>query len=322
MSAVIKADELLLAFCAKYQETYGEDACIPNMHMHCHLGECVKDVGPIHSFWCFSFERYNGILQKMKKSWQSPESQLVHKFNNLQTLASLELPKETPIELRQCFLQMKAVKTSLPDSTIDGLMVMTYEKNMLFSIRNNILCSTRLSCHLPLPPGHEKYMEEEVKYTLHEMYATLYGDDNVIHVPLRYEEFREVNIFRKTFTSEKSRSSKSPIVLAVWASPSGILTTRSPTCDDARVGAVKYFLLHTAKIKIDSENSAIINKTHISAHIEWNQDHPRKFHFGNGIIISSSVYDTFSCASFMPVSRIITPCAVVNKNMQMDYGYV
>jgi len=163
---------------------------------------------------------------------------------------------------------------------------------------------------------------EEVRDTLHEMYATLYGDDNVIHVPLRYEEFREVNVFCKTFTSEKSRSSKSPIVLAVWPSPSGILTTTSPTCDDVRVGAVKYFLLHTAKIKIDNVDSenCTINKTHILARIQWNQDHPRKFHFGNGIIISSSVYDTLSCASFMPVSRIITPCAVVDKKMQMDYG--
>ena len=45
-------------------------------------------------------------------------------------------------------------------------MVMTYEKNILCSIKN--ICSTRLSCHMPLPPGHE-----EVKDTLHEMYATL-----------------------------------------------------------------------------------------------------------------------------------------------------
>ena len=74
VSAVIKADELLLAFCAKYQETYGEDACTPNMHMHCHLGECVKDVGPIHSFWCFPFERYNGILQKMKRAGNHQKS--------------------------------------------------------------------------------------------------------------------------------------------------------------------------------------------------------------------------------------------------------
>ena len=108
--------------------------------------------------------------------------------------------------------------------TIDGLMVMTYKKNMLCSIRN--ICSTRLSCHLLLPPEHEKYMEEEVKDTLHEMYAKLYGDDNV-HFPQNFH-IRKILVI------------KVPNSVSCLGFPSGILTTRSPTCDNVRVGAVKY----------------------------------------------------------------------------------
>ena len=55
---VIKSDELLVNICKKFEELYGKDQCTPNMHMHCHLKECILDVGPLHSFWCFSFERY------------------------------------------------------------------------------------------------------------------------------------------------------------------------------------------------------------------------------------------------------------------------
>jgi hypothetical protein len=32
------------------------------MHMHLHLRKCIEDYGSVYSFWCFSFERLNGIL--------------------------------------------------------------------------------------------------------------------------------------------------------------------------------------------------------------------------------------------------------------------
>ena len=41
---------------------YGEDYITPNLHLSLHLNECCKDYGPLYSFWCFSFERMNGIL--------------------------------------------------------------------------------------------------------------------------------------------------------------------------------------------------------------------------------------------------------------------
>ena len=54
-----EADDLLMSFC---KQLCGKENCTPNMHLHGHLLECVQDYGPVYSFWCFSFERYNGIL--------------------------------------------------------------------------------------------------------------------------------------------------------------------------------------------------------------------------------------------------------------------
>lgn len=56
------ADEKLNQFCCKFEELLGKDSCTPNMHLHGHLKQCIVDYGPIYSFWCFSFEMYNGIL--------------------------------------------------------------------------------------------------------------------------------------------------------------------------------------------------------------------------------------------------------------------
>ena len=86
------------------------------------------DVGTLHSFWCFSFERYNAILEKMQKSWKAPEQQLIHKFSNLQTLASVDLSQTIPPDLCRCFTQMKKAKTALPDTAIDGVAFFKYEE--------------------------------------------------------------------------------------------------------------------------------------------------------------------------------------------------
>ena len=55
-------DRYLMDFCKAFEELYGKDLVTPNMHLHGHLKECLLDYGPFHAFWCFSFERFNGIL--------------------------------------------------------------------------------------------------------------------------------------------------------------------------------------------------------------------------------------------------------------------
>ena len=74
------ADALLLTFCRHFERLYGRAAVTPNMHLHCHLTECVKDYGPMNSFWLFSFERYNGILGDRPTNNRAIEPQLLKRF--------------------------------------------------------------------------------------------------------------------------------------------------------------------------------------------------------------------------------------------------
>ena len=76
------AHVILVQFCKTFQSLYGAERCTPNMHMACHLKDCMLDFGPLSSFWCFPFERYNGTLEHFKKSWVVPEKQMFRKFLN------------------------------------------------------------------------------------------------------------------------------------------------------------------------------------------------------------------------------------------------
>ena len=85
---VIKGDEKLTAFCNTYEKLYGKNKCTPNMHLHLHLKDCMLDYGPVHSFWCFPFERYNGVFESFQKYWICPELQVMTKFLNFQEAKS------------------------------------------------------------------------------------------------------------------------------------------------------------------------------------------------------------------------------------------
>ena len=37
----------------------------PNMHLAAHIIECIKDHGPVYSFWLFAFKRMNGNCENL-----------------------------------------------------------------------------------------------------------------------------------------------------------------------------------------------------------------------------------------------------------------
>ena len=77
---VTLADALLLHFCKRFERMNGEYSITPNMHMHCHLKDVLLDYGPVYSFWCFSYERYNGILETQPTNNKDIETQLMQRF--------------------------------------------------------------------------------------------------------------------------------------------------------------------------------------------------------------------------------------------------
>ncbi|PKC09214.1 hypothetical protein RhiirA5_290169, partial [Rhizophagus irregularis] len=44
------------------EQKYGHKKISLNLHLCLHIYECLLDYRPISSFWCFSFEKMNGIL--------------------------------------------------------------------------------------------------------------------------------------------------------------------------------------------------------------------------------------------------------------------
>jgi hypothetical protein len=68
MSWELRKNELNKAFTKLVEmnklveQKYGQEKISLNLHLCLHICECALDYGPLSSFWCFSFERMNGII--------------------------------------------------------------------------------------------------------------------------------------------------------------------------------------------------------------------------------------------------------------------
>jgi hypothetical protein len=76
-----------MQFCRKIEQLYGKDEVTAN-----HIKSCIEDYGPLHGFWVYALERYNGILECFKQQYIKP--QLIERFLNDSMVQSTILPTE------------------------------------------------------------------------------------------------------------------------------------------------------------------------------------------------------------------------------------
>ncbi|RPD70231.1 hypothetical protein L226DRAFT_470595 [Lentinus tigrinus ALCF2SS1-7] len=61
---VEKFDSYMHRYLSSLTETF-KHPLVPNHHLSLHLRECLELFGPVHAWWAFPFERFNGILQNL-----------------------------------------------------------------------------------------------------------------------------------------------------------------------------------------------------------------------------------------------------------------
>lgn len=59
-----------------------------------YMTPCIKDYGPVYSFWCFAFERMNGILSSFHVNDHHISIQLTQRFLNSKKYAPINWPAE------------------------------------------------------------------------------------------------------------------------------------------------------------------------------------------------------------------------------------
>ncbi|GET66368.1 uncharacterized protein LOC107327733 [Rhizophagus irregularis DAOM 181602=DAOM 197198] len=77
-----EAHERLIKIIKLIEVHYGRVKITPNLHLSLHLCDCSNDFGPLYAFWCFSFERMNGILGSLPTSNRQIEPEIMRRIMN------------------------------------------------------------------------------------------------------------------------------------------------------------------------------------------------------------------------------------------------
>ena len=312
-SDVITADLLLLNFCKKFELLYGKESCTPNLHLHLHLKECLLDYGPSHTFWCFSFERYNSTLGSFHTNRKRAETQIMKKFINAQKLHAAKYKANSEfLSLFPCKQQLSTTPSSSTDNSNNG----------------NVLDSTILSTpSIPsfqktsivkmLPPLHEDIFSSLLLANLKSFYTMLYPNCSIQCCFPYFVRCGRVTLHKQLIGSVmNSRCAKSSSVIsAYWPTKECDLQSINYS-GHMSIGIIQYFCNHEVVVcRVDNTEQKL---EHIFAYVQWKQEHQNEDWFGISAAVCSSMEEPASACSFIPVERIHSVCA--HASLSIDIG--
>lgn len=283
------ADALLMQFCKRTERMYGKDVITPNMHLHSHLRECILDYGPIHGFWLFSFERFNGILGQQPNNNRSIEVQLMRRFLRDNMDLSITLPDLFNEEFSQVFHNRKLVGT-LSDS-MDSSPCMPLEE--IENTRDWCMESGNINVNFPSHYSKAIFNAEE-KDGLIKLYSKLYSvQSSVIKLPSSYMKYRDLTLNGKVLGSCNSRSKNSSVVMC-----NASLFSHNPARTKAlsRPIRINFFAKH--KVCIDQKLL-----THVLVSASWFKVHSKQLSFSSPVTVwECDLFD--EVCSFIPAQCI------------------
>ena len=255
-------DALLIQFCKRTERIFGKEVITPNMRMHCHLRECILDYGPLHSFWLYAFERYNGILGEVPNNNHSIEAQIMKRFLSDSQMVCCGLPNEFCNEFRSLFPQ-----TNKTGSVLDTL-----------SMERPVLSNTMQWCmtdRFTLPKhSSRQVINSSQKHYLLELYSELYSvSRSVLASSNTYLRYTSAFVDGKVLGSHKTRMASLSVVNVEWDvvlfGPCNSETQSSVS----RAARIEYFYKHDILL-----NGHTIS--HLLVCLSWFKYHPKNTTFG------------------------------------------
>lgn len=300
LSDVHEADTYLVQFCKLFQHKYGQASVTPNMHLHMHLSQCLMDYGPVHSFWCFPFERYNGLLGAYHTNRKSVETQIMNKFMKNQLVRAVSFPSTSNEFLELLQVQTEA-KGSIQDTMADNFNI--FSLIALAKLRVFGSCSYALSNFkeivYAIPPIREKVFSNRKYEQLKVIYQQLYKGKSITHFSQFYHQCKRIKFSTEIIGSSKR---KEGVIMAYWPRNGNSLDNIDYT--SCQVGVIQFFFKHFISFDNLSEKHE-----HLFCYVLWKHPHIFNNNFGQSTTVTSTFNEFEDACCFMPVQRIVYRCA-------------
>lgn len=212
-SECTRAQTFIVEFCDRFEKLYGRENLVI-MHLACHLHECILDYGPVNGFWCFGFERFNGVLGSYPNNNQNVAVTMMKKFEaHLQTSDC-----DTNAELMPLLSDMSNSNDYITGSLSEGSD--TSNSALLKPLREYILL-----------PEYQKYLTH--------LYKDIYSEEPSTVSALCIRSAK-ISYKGHILSSTLSRS-KSGTCIAAYPST-------EPTNNQPHMGIVKFYFKHIVEL--------------------------------------------------------------------------
>ena len=304
------AHSYLCQFCIISKSLYGKEFCNANLHMHLHLKECLLDFGPVYSFWCFSFERYNGILGSYQTNNNMIEPQIMGKFLRDQQIRFLQLDDGYP-KVCELLKQMSCTTGSLAHAPISAEALMRFMHLRHAPLKDNLdFCHRDEDGIVVLPPVMEHVLSSQEQAHLRALIGKLHPNNELPYITQVCRKSSRVSLLGEVFGSKLCKSDRSSYVVAYWPRfDSECSFTCLPSSNNLSVGEVLFYVQQNVCI-----NGVIYY--YVFGYCKWFIEHPCRTWYGSSAILSSSSTYTSSQFCFVPVQRLISKCAYGVMNVQ------
>ena len=293
------ADSFLTLFCKEFEKLYGPHKCTPNMHLHLHLCDCVLDYGPVYSFWCFAFERYNGILGSYPTNSRQIEPQIMKKFIQQQQVESAQMPSECS-SLSLALSQDSHWNGSLLDSmsavSTGAIELRSLSQSRIGTCDYQLLNPPKVDIEL-IPPRKQYVLTCDQIQDLTKMYSMLYPTLTITHIQRVCIKVQKVRVAGEMVSSVTGNNSRNCCISAVWKTPE----QNDSNTPERRIGNVQYILKNT----ITTGHGKM---EHVLAVVTWYKIHPEEMYFGSSCYVVRSDMVVESSMCYIPVQRLLSRC--------------
>ena len=289
LDAVSQCHDFFLTFCKNFEQLYGGELCTPNMHLHCHIQECLVDYGPGYSIWAFACERLNGYLGSVPTNHNSIEVQLMRKFTSTQQILQLYSMCDDPAlqELLNDFqvskgsLQYEALP-DLPFTTLSAANIEIINKScrQLYPIKEACFSSAELEC---------------IDTSLKTYFGTEYDRTLMLHKVSRAIVYCDI-----LYGSVNSIHSKSSLVYI-----------KSDSDNIIAPAFVQKYIIVTTILKQGTNKTVPITL----ACINWLQSHQHKDWYGAPVEVWRNFHPSIHPDAYVPVTGLLYRCAYITESV-------
>ena len=286
---VTVADLLLVQFCKRVHRLFGYEFVTPNLHLHNHLASCIRDFGPLHAFWLYAFERYNGLLGSLPNNNRAIETQLMQRFardNSTLDLISQARSMDLLEEFGEVVLGHAKQFSSVEPEIVDQ-NCLTFPPRYCLILLDTHLTEELKRVYVGIYPQYSQFLLESSE-----------------EFPLTCRKYEYVVINGRKLPSSSQNCPSYAMAKAVSPFPS---CSGQVMADDCRPIEVQYFIKHSFCVPEPAAGSNQSNCQHTFAICKWPQYHPEHQYMGKPVqIFCKGMYEATVHNTILPIENITT----------------